>query len=534
MARAFKRVDREQLFLMPPSMLDWLPDSHPVWLLIEVVKRLDLSRFEERYRLGAAGREPFPPSMLVTLVLWCSANKIDSSRRIERACLEDISCRVICGGLTPDHTTISKFVTQHRDALSGLFGQVLALCGRAGLVELGTVALDGTKVSANAAAGANRTAEHLRRQVDQMLTDLAGNDETDDDRFGDGDGFSVPDDLADPATRGDRVQRLIDAHGSRDVSGGPDPGSGVDRLALVPLNKGGSTKDLAHSLVLLGWASSTGAVRVNMTDVDSALLHGANGGWLQGYNCQVVTTANQIVLAVSVSNAANDYGQFGPMLDRARENLVAAGIDDAIDHVLADAGYSSEADLEAAEADPANTLIAVGKHRDVGKDPGPEPGSEWAKENTAIGSEHRAEQQRRAALYQRFANGELSRSQAKAAIGISDESFHRGFNAWQAGGVDAVPVRKRKNPHPRPTGGQRHRWKMRAALAQEANRERYKKRGHAVETYFGQIKGNRGFTRFARRGLPAVEAEWSMAATMHNVDKLMAAITNLCHVMLPA
>lgn len=521
MARDFKRVDREQQFLMPPSILDWLPKSHPVWLLIEVVKGLDLSAFEAKYVRGGVGRQAYPPSMMVTLLVWCMANGVVSSRRIERACLEDISCRVICGGLSPDHTTISTFRARHEAELAALFEQSLMLCGRAGLVELGTVALDGTKMSANASAGANRSPGWLERQVNERMQAAADQDRADDERFGEGDGFSVPEDFADPATRVERVAQLLDTETNSDGDSGGGGGA---------VGRGGSVERFQS---LLSTVQATGAARVNLTDPESGLMHHANGGWVQGYNCQIVCTTHQVVLAVSVSSAPNDYGQFGPMVASARENLVAAGIGDAIGVVLADAGYNNPADLEFAENDPAAVLIAMRNRRDLAKAAaGPEPGRAWTEEQAQIDAEHRAEQQRRAAVYAQVDVGELSHRDGQELIGISGESFHRGYSAWKRSGVDAVPARKRRNPHTKPDQAAVRRWQMRVAFEDQANRDRYKQRGHTVETYFGNLKANTGLARFSRRGQQAVEAEWSTMAAANNIMKTIRAFTNLTGLVL--
>jgi transposase len=170
MSHGFVPVDRDQQFLLPPDLRSWLPTDHEVWFVIDLVEQLDLSALESSYRLGAQGRAPVSPTMLLTLLVWGYSRGVVSSRRLERACREDIAFRVICANDAPDHTTIARFRQRHQAVAAELFVQVLALCDRAGLVSLGVLAVDGTKMSANAALGANRSVDRLREQVADMFT----------------------------------------------------------------------------------------------------------------------------------------------------------------------------------------------------------------------------------------------------------------------------------------------------------------------------------------------------------------------------
>ncbi|WP_142389156.1 transposase, partial [Staphylococcus aureus] len=146
----FLECDRDQVLLLPPSLREWLPDNHLAWFVIEAVDRLDLSAFYGGYRLDGQGRAAHEPSMMVALLLYSYALGERSSRRIERRCIEDVATRVICANRAPDHTTIARFRQRHEAALAELFGEVLWLCADAGLVRVGVVAIDGTKVHANA------------------------------------------------------------------------------------------------------------------------------------------------------------------------------------------------------------------------------------------------------------------------------------------------------------------------------------------------------------------------------------------------
>lgn len=167
MAKSYRRVDRDQGFLLPPDLRDWLPPDDPVWLVIEIVERhVDTSAFHALRRTGAAGRAGFDPDMVLTLLVWAWMNKVHSSRQIERLCARDVGFRVICGNDAPDHSTIARFRQDGEAAIEELFVEVLVLCGRLGLGQVGLVAVDGTKIASPASPGANRTEEGLQKAAE--------------------------------------------------------------------------------------------------------------------------------------------------------------------------------------------------------------------------------------------------------------------------------------------------------------------------------------------------------------------------------
>src|SRR3954467_11129435 len=150
MAQNFIACDREQPFLLPPDVREWLPENHLAWFVIDVVAVIDTTAFYAAYREDGHGRAAYEPAMMIALLLYCWARGTRSARAIERACVEDVACRVIAAQQHPDHATIARFVVRHQDALGELFGEVLALCADAGLATVGVIAIDGTKFSANA------------------------------------------------------------------------------------------------------------------------------------------------------------------------------------------------------------------------------------------------------------------------------------------------------------------------------------------------------------------------------------------------
>src|SRR5918994_399109 len=165
MGQRFVACDREQSFLMPPDVREWLPEDHLAWFVISAVEEMGLEAFYGAYRVDGRSRPPYDPAMMVALLLYAYARGVRSSRVIERACVEDVAFRVLAAQQVPDHTTIARFRQRHQDALAGLFGEVLALCADAGLVDAKVVAVDGTKVHASASERATCDYERLAREI---------------------------------------------------------------------------------------------------------------------------------------------------------------------------------------------------------------------------------------------------------------------------------------------------------------------------------------------------------------------------------
>ncbi|MFC9331647.1 transposase [Kitasatospora sp. NPDC057015] len=180
MANGFRPVDRDQQFLLPVDMREWLPDDHVVWVLLELVEHLDLRRLEARYVLGGVGRRAYDPRMMLALLIYAYADGVRSSRQIERLCRTDVARRVICALQVPDHSVIARFRQQHQDSARELFTQVLLVCAKAGLGRLGTIAIDGTKIAANASRGATCRRKWLQEQVDAIIADAGSVDAAED------------------------------------------------------------------------------------------------------------------------------------------------------------------------------------------------------------------------------------------------------------------------------------------------------------------------------------------------------------------
>src|ERR671930_1283929 len=175
MSQNFLACDREQPFLLPPDVREWLPEDHLAWFVIDAVAVMETSRFYAAYREDGHGRAAYEPSMMIALLLYCWSRGVRSSRAIERACVEDVACRVIAAHQQPDHATIARFIERHERALADLFGEVLVLCADAGLATVGVIAIDGTKVAANASRDRTMNYEQIAKTIvqEQIATDEA-------------------------------------------------------------------------------------------------------------------------------------------------------------------------------------------------------------------------------------------------------------------------------------------------------------------------------------------------------------------------
>jgi transposase len=501
--RVYVSPRREQLFLLPVSMRDWLDERHLAWFVIDVVGELDTGALHRRPG-GTPGRPPYDPEMLCAVVLYAYCTGMRSSRQIEAACRTDAAFRVICGGLVPDHATIARFVVDQQRALEGLFVSGLRLCAAAGLVDLSVVALDGTKMAADAALDRNRDAAWIGREVATLLAAtsdsgraapaaLAGLD------------AAVAGELASPRGRLGRLQAALavieaeeaaaaqlareQARAAHEAAGhgrkltGRKPSDPAARLARAQADQQAALTRVqakqAQRAAKIAAAAAAGralggfepgpdralqraeaalrsaeqaaasapaaARKVNVTDPDSRIMS-TQRGWIQGYNAQAIVNEHQIVLACEVSQHTGDVLLYQPMLSVLADTLTAAGITATVELALADAGYWSHANATA---------------------PGPE-------RLIATSKDHK---QRRAAR-------ELGHTTGPAPH-------------------DAAPI-----------DAMEHRLRTPEGTAA------YTKRSHTVEPVFGDRKHNRGMRSFRRRGLQAANSEWAFMHLAANLLKL--------------
>jgi Transposase domain (DUF772)/Transposase DDE domain len=395
--------------------------------------------------------------MMVALLVYAYAVGERSSRRIERRCHEDVATRVICANQAPDHTTIARFRQRHEVALGELFGGVLELCAEAGLVGVDVIAIDGTRVHANASEHATRDYEQIAREILEAAAEI---DACEDEQFGERRGDELPPELSTPEGRQrwlrDARRRLDER---RAEQARPVPRSRAKRLVEA-------RRRLEEELEVEGRANAdyeayrargvmkdgrrfgrppkpyqppeTPAGKINLTDPDSRNLKTPRG-WVQGYNAQAATNERQIVIAAEVTIDSPDFGHLGPMVAATETELEAAGVAERPGVVLADAGYWHQAQMERITGRGTVVLIPP----DAGKRKGARPG-------------------------------------------------------WD-GGLYAF---------------------MRRVLATDHGGELYRKRKAMIEPVFGHTKFNRRIERFQRRGRSAARSEWRLITATHNLLKL--------------
>jgi transposase len=353
MPQNFLFPQRDQPLLMPVDMREWLPEDDLVFIVLDAVAALDLGGFRRQYRADGHGRAAFDPEMMIALLLYGYCQGERSSRAIEKRCVRDAGYRVICGGLRPDHATIARFRARHEQALGGLFSQVLRLLAAEGMVALGLLSLDGTKLAGNAAQKANRTLP----QIGKILAEAAAADAAEDARYGDAAGQPTPRTLARRAERRERLARARDRlaaehQGRRDAQRAKQ--EAWDAAAAAGKRGGRRPGDEPPRANRAGTEP-----RANITDPDVRVMR--NQGYVAGYNGQIVVTAGQVIVGAMLSQHPAGRTLLQPLLDQCRDQLAAAGIGPKLRTVLADAGYVSEETFARAEQDKLRLLAPLAK-----------------------------------------------------------------------------------------------------------------------------------------------------------------------------
>jgi transposase len=354
MGQNFIAADRDQVMLLPPDLREWLPDGHLAWFVIDAVAALDLTAVYRDYRDDGHGRPAHDPAMMVALVLYAYAVGARSSRVIERRCREDVAFRVLAANRAPDHATIARFLGRHQEPLADLFAQVLTMCARAGLGSVGTVAVDGTKLGANAALGANRAYPAIRAEVERMLAEGAAIDAAENELYGDARGDELPPELVDPVSRRARLEQIKRELEAEDAAR-REAFERVERERAEHRERTGSNPQGRPPKA--PDPDALAKAQRNTTDPDSRMMR-HRGMAIQGYNGQVVANEHQVILAARLTNEAVDQAQLGPMLDAANASLQRAGIGAPIGTLLADRGYFNLDGIAAARAAGIEVLIA--------------------------------------------------------------------------------------------------------------------------------------------------------------------------------
>ncbi len=470
-----RAVERDQLLLMPPSLVDWLPSDHLAWFVLDVIAELDLTGFYRSLRADGRGGASYHPEVMLGVLLYAYCVGERSSRRIERRLCDDVAFRVIAANQAPDHATLARFRRRHQDAIGEVFSQVLGLCVGEGLVQARVVAIDGTKVEADASAWSSRTRRQL---VDEILDEAEAVDAAEDDWFGDRRGDELPAEWTD---RRDRRARLREALRQLDADG-PSDAESYQAARQV------KEAELGHKLAGrkanpdAKWGSRARTRQVNVTDPDSRIVKDGHR-FIQGYNAQAAVTEDHVVVAAEVTNAARDSTIFEPMVTATERNLADSG-GDRVEVFVADAGYWS-VDNATIDID-ADVLIT----------PMPATSGITDLDDPRIG--------RRREVIERLDRGEITVKAAAEEMGVSTTWARR-------------LLRDHRNRRPDPA---QLRNAMLERLASELGAAAYAKRKITVEPVFGNLKANLGFRRFSRRGLDAATSEWRLICTVHNLLKI--------------
>jgi len=315
-AQRFREYNPDQDFLLPPSLREWLPSDHLANFISDVVDKLDLSEIVDAYDNSQGGQAPFHPLLMTKLMLYAYCVGIASSRRIERSTYESIPFRVLAANQHPDHDTIAEFRKYHLAALSRIFLQVLKLCQKAGLVKLGHVALDGTKVKANASKHKAMSYEHMQKKTDELEAEIArllaeaeAVDKAEDARYGKGKrGDELPEELR------YRQQRLAKIQEAKQA---------LEEEARRAAQAGQGAADKSKVAKAESPVRPEPKAQRNFTDPDSRIMRdGATKAYEQAFNGQVlVDSKHQVIIAAGVTQECNDKQQVGPMVERMKANL---------------------------------------------------------------------------------------------------------------------------------------------------------------------------------------------------------------------
>ena len=504
MGQNFIAADRDQVLLMPPALVDWLPEEHFVWTVLGAVEQMDLGAFYGAYRANGQGRAAYDPQMVLSLLLYAYATGVSSSRQIERCCEVDVAFKVIAAMRVPDHSTIAEFRRRHQDAIADVFVQVLALCAEAGLVRVGVIAIDGTKIAANASRDCSRSYVSI---VEELLADAERADRDEDERHGGDRGDEPPAGLR---SRDERRQALAEAKARLEAQRREQLASGeaaefeagieldLEQLKRRRQGRRSWQREASRQLDVQRERQADPIARgrherleeakrrleqelavdaavnrayeafhvsgrdtlgrrmgkhpkphtpsvlpegmVNLTDPDSRLIHDKRMAKLQGYNAQAAVSCDGQIILAAEVSPRSP--DFGHL----------GPVFDAAIRDLQLAGITQR---------PQTVLADAGY---------------WHSEQT-------------------------------------DQIVAAGTQVL-------IPPQSRTRATPRPGWDSGRYAFMRAVLASPAGGTLYHQRAQSIEPTFGQIKHNRGFRQFRRRGRAAARSEWRLITATHNLLKL--------------
>jgi transposase len=505
MAQNFIDCDREQAFLMPPSLRDWLPEDHLAWFVIESVGRLDLEAFYAAYRADGHGRAAYEPSMMVGLVLYACSTNVRSSRAIERHCRQDIAYRVITGNRVPDHATIARFIVRHQQRLADLFTSVLRLCAKAGLVRSGVVAVDGTKLSASANSDANVDYDRVAKEI---IAAAIATDEAEDERHGEARGDELPPELSTEAARRAWLTRALEQEQDaaaepeedapvedEDQDGDPLDGFDAERILARTQGRQGWLREAHRQLERERWEtagliprSRSERLRIAARQFEENLAAERRG------NRAYEASREQRRGTRRIGGPPKPYTP--PEVEPGEVNVTDPDSRRMKGNRRYIQGYNAQAVVNEQQI-----VIA-------------------AEISTAAADFSHLRPLIEAALGELEQAGETE----TPTVAVADAQY------WNEQHMDDVTAEhgiqvlippdsgKRKGERPGWTGG-RYSF-MRRVLATDLGKQTYRKRQQSIEPVYGHTKHNRRFDRFHRRGRLAVRTEWRLITMSHNLTKL--------------
>jgi transposase len=504
MAQNFIDCGREQVFLMPPSLRDWLPEDHLAWFVLATIDGVDLGAFYAAYRADGHGRAAYDPRVLVALLVYAYSTGVFSSRGMERCCRQDVAYRVITANRVPDHATIARFVCRHEAALGELFGSVLELCARAGLVASGVVAIDGSKVEANASRDAMVDYDQIARELVAHGREV---DEAEDEQYGEDRGDELPGELATEEGRRAWLARELAAQRERKQHQRDRGNEGEDehqqqhtfdarKIFARVQGREGWLREARRQLDRDRWCDAAPIPRGRIERL-----------WEAGQRMDADLAAE-----IRGNHAYEHERATGR--DRSGRRYTAKPKPFQVPATPEGKINLTDPDARVVKARQGfcqgyNAQVAVNEAQIV-------LAAEITPEN--VDFSRLAPMVRGMLRELEIAGG------ARPDAVLADAGFWNEEHMDEITGEHGIPVlippdsHTRKGARPGWTGG-RYAF-MRRVLSTDLGREIYRKRKQTVEPVFGHTKRNRNFTHFHRRGRAAVRAEWRLLMATHNVTKL--------------
>lgn len=507
MAREFVGCQRGQMLLMPPSLSEWLPEDHLVWTVLGAVDQMDLDRFRAGYRLGGAGRAPYDPAMLVALLLYAYARGNRSSRGIERACWEDVAYKVITSLRTPDHSTIAEFRRRHEQEIAGLFDDVLGLCREAGLVSVGVITIDGTKIKANASMDQNRSYSGL---VKDILREAEETDAREDALYGDRRGDELPEQLRSPETRrqalADAKRRLAER---KRRPAGEDPKPEPEKLEI-------DLEAVVLSRPVLARGGRREWLRVARSELEAHRASQAQPV-ARGREERMIDALERMEqnhqVELSASQTYDDWRSTardsrGRVMKGYSKPYVAPELPQGVIN-LSDPDSRVMRTQGTAPRQAYNAQAAVNDRQIV---------------LAAEVSIAAADFGQLGPMFDTTLRGlaEQGVTETPEAV-LADAGY---WNTAQMQAIEDAGIEVLVPPDGNMREGKRRGWEdgrfqaMRDTLTSDRGRELYTQRKITIEPVFGQIKHNRRIDRFMRRGRAAAQSEWRLVTATHNLLKL--------------